>query len=573
MGKISRTLTEKLRGLLQAAPKDENPLSSLRSATKWVEQLPVGDAFKAHAAILAEIRQYNDQLTEPTKARLEALMLLDEKAQDLRDTLVRQYLRNVRMTRIVESKLWHEVYNLLWETARSYHTYIRLLSQSSNTRWQEPLLPLMILRLIRTFRLLVKWRSIRYLQLGDKIWSRLHNLYQVAEASGFETTPLHAYPTDSQATTCEFEYLHCLMLHQAHAGTLYPRQLDLVDRWLAKWAPIFLSMSAELDQNLHTFNVDLATDHGPRRIRNVDNEKTFRYWTTKKLVAHLGELRQSLTNGTSPGEIGLSDDVRTAEAIELLDHLGRQWSPLMDREQRRQPRHPIKKLVQVAHGLPDIITCIRHENNEADEGDGLYSPKLVYDEIIDVHVYGFVTERTKQRTPHATKLPTVSGGIESWVMHDESECGYGAIVEANDKDWLRVGTLMATQANREGGWVLGVLRRLSRVNDRETSVGIEAFPEEAQVVLLYGKSRRSEGYSVDGIDTVGLDLPIAAVQLSSCEPGKICLIMDPADYQHKGILEIRRPNERQPVQLGQPLERSEGWIRVNADLLNTPASR
>jgi cyclic-di-GMP-binding protein len=564
MGKISSTFAEKLRSLLPAAPKEENPLSNPRSATRWLEQLPLGDALKAHAAILTEIRRFNEHLTEPTKAGLEALMLLDEKAQDLRDVLVRQYLRNARMTRIVESQLWHEVYNLLWETARSYHSLIRSFNQSSDTSWQQPLLPLMTLRLIRNFRLLMKWRSIRYLQLGDKIWFRLHNLYRVAEAGGFNTMPLHVYPTDSQATTCESEYLHCLMLQQAHAGTLYPRQLDLVDRWLGKWAPIFLSLSADLDLNLHTFNIDLSADRGPRRIRNADNEDTYRYWATKQLVAHLDELRESLKNGSAPSEIGLTEDVRTSEAIDLLNHLGRQWSPLMGREQRRQQRQPIKKLVEVAHGLPDIVTCIRHESGEE---DGLYTPNLVYDEIVDVHVYGFVTARTKERAPLSSELPNVSGGIESWIMHDESECGYGAIVETKDKDWLRVGTLTAIQTNRDGVWNLGVLRRLSRVNDRESSVGIETFPEQAQAIMLYGKGRRSEGYSVDGIDTVGMDLPVAALQLTSCEPGKVCLIMDAADYQHKGLLEIRRLKERQPIQLGPPLERGEGWIRVNADLL------
>jgi len=484
MGKISSTFTDKLRSLLPAAPKEESPLSSPRSATKWLEQLPVGDALKAHSAILTEIRRFNDHLTEPNKARLEALMLLDEKAQDLRDTLVRQYLRNARMSRNVESQLWHEVYNLLWETARSYHSLIRSFNQSPDASWQQPLLPLMTLRLIRTFRLLMKWRSIRYLQLGDKIWFRLNNLYRIAETGGFNTSPLNAYPTDSQATTCETEYLHCLMLQQAHAGTLYPRQLDLADRLLAKWTPIFLSLSAELDLNHHTFNIDLATDHGPRRIRNANNENTYRYWATKKLVAHLGELRESLKNGSTPSEIGLTGDVRTSEAIDLLEHLGRQWSPLMGREQRRQPRRPIKKLVEVAHGLSDIITCIGHGESE---GDGLYTPYLVYDEIVDVHVYGFVTERTKERTPLSTELPNVSGGIESWVMHDESECGYGAIVETHDKDWLRVGMLTAIQTNRDGVWVLGGLRRLSRVTDRVSSVGVETIPDAARAVLPYGK--------------------------------------------------------------------------------------
>jgi len=566
MGKFSSTFKDKLRGLLFSEPAENGPFSSPRLATQWLEHLPVGDALKAHAAILREIRQFNEDLTVLSKARLEVLMLLDEKAQDLADTLVRQYLRNARMTRSMESHLWHEIYNFLWETARSYHAFVLSLHQPPANGWLMPHLPVLSLRLIRTFRLLMKWRTIRYQQLGDKLWLRLHNLYKVAEAEGFHQTPLHAYPTDSKATTCETEYLHCLMLQQAHAGTLNPRQLDLVDRWLGKWTPIFLSLSKHLDVNYHTFNVDLAADRGPRRMRNADNESSFRFWATIKLVAHLGELRESLKNGSAPSAIGLTEDVRTAEALDLLDHLGRQWSPLMGREQRRRPRLAIKKLVSLVHGLPDVITCLRHA---AGESDGVYLPQLVYDETVDVQVYGFVTDRTRERTPQKSIVPSVAGSLDRWVMQNESECGYGAIVETNDRDWLRIGTLAAIQVNRDGVWVIGILRRLSRINERESAVGIETLPETPEVVMLYGKGRNSEGYSVNGIDTVGAELPVAAIRLSPREPGKTCLIMDPADYQHHRILEIRYQGERQTIRLNQPTERGEGWVRVVADLLES----
>jgi hypothetical protein len=154
-------------------------------------------------------------------------------------------------------------------------------------------------------------------------------------------------------------------------------------------------------------------------------------------------------------------------------------------------------------------------------------------------------------------------------MQNESECGYGAIVETNDRDWLRIGTLAAIQVNRDGVWVMGILRRLSRINERESSVGLETLPETPEVVMLYGKGRQSEGYSVNGIDTVGAELPVAAIRLSPREPGKTCLIMDPADYQHHGVLEIHRQDKRQTVQLNHPVERGEGWVRVIVDLLET----
>ena len=566
MGKLSSTIKDKLRGLLFPEPMESGPLSSPRLATQWLENLPVGDALKAHASILKEIRQFNEELTVLTKARLEVLMLLDEKSQDLCDTLVRQYLRNARMTRNMESQLWHEIYNLMWETARSYHAFILQLRQPPANGWIEPYLPKLTLRLIRTFRSLMKWRAIRYQQPGEKFWLRLHNLYKVAESEGFHQTPLRAYPSDSEPTTCESEYLHCVMLQQAHAGTLYPRQLDLVDRWLSKWSPKFLGLSRHLEVDHHTFNVDLAADRGARRIRNTDNESSLRFWATSTLVAHLVELRESLKNGSPPSAIGLTEDVRTAEALDLLDHLDRQWSPLTGRERRRQPRQAIKKLVSLVHGLPDITNCLRHESSEH---DGIYTPQAVYDEMVDVQVYGFVTERTRERLPqHKTESSSITRNMERWVMENESECGYRAVVETNDKDWLRVGALIAVQAERDGDWAMGIVRRLSRINERDSAVGIETLPGVPEIAMLYAKGRPSEGYSVDGIDTVGAELPVTAIRVSSCEPNKTCLIMDPAGYQHHGLLEIRRMQERQTIRLTHPTERGEGWLRVTADLLD-----
>lgn len=565
MGKLSSTFKDKLRGLLFPEPVESGPLSSPRLATQWLEQLPVGDALKAHAAILKEIRQFNEELTALSKARLEILMLLDEKAQDLADTLIRQYLRNARMTRTMESQLWHEIYNLLWETARSYHAFILQLHQAPGAGWIESYLPKLSLRLIRTFRLLMKWRAVRYQQPGDKFWLRLHSFYKTAESAGFHQAPLRAYPSDSETVTCETEYLHCLMLQQAHAGTLYPRQLDLVDRWLDKWTPTFLSMSKHLDLNHHAFNVDLVADRGARRIRKTDNEGSLRFWATGTLIAHLGELRESLKNGSPPSAIGLTEDVRTAEALDLLDNLERQWAPLTGRERRRHPRQAIKKLVSLVHGMPEIINCLRHDTGDR---DGVYTPHTVYEEMVDVQVYGFVTERTRERSPrHKSELPSATRNMESWLMENESECGFSALVETNDKDWLRVGTIAAIQAIRDGEWALGILRRLSRISERESAVGLETLPGTPELVILYGKGRQLEGYSVDGVDTVGAELPITAIRLSTCEPGKVCLIMDPADYQHHGLLDFRRMEERQTIRLNKPAERGEGWIRVTADVV------
>jgi hypothetical protein len=176
--------------------KDVNdPLTNIKSASRWVESLPIGDAFKCQEAILGGLKRFNENSTQFTKDRLAVLMLLDEKSQDLQDTLIRQYLRNPRMSRSVESQLWHAVYGFYWEVARAYHGFAMSFAGSAGKSHLEGQIPLITLRAIRAFGHLLKWRAIRYLPAGEKLWLRLHNLYRIAQSEGFTGKPCGLMPT------------------------------------------------------------------------------------------------------------------------------------------------------------------------------------------------------------------------------------------------------------------------------------------------------------------------------------------------------------------------------------------
>jgi hypothetical protein len=82
-------------------------------------------------AILTNL-SFNENSTQYTKDRLAVFMLLDEKSRDLQDTLVRQYLRNPRMSRPLESQLWHAVYGQYWEVARGYHAFVLYIARDAS---------------------------------------------------------------------------------------------------------------------------------------------------------------------------------------------------------------------------------------------------------------------------------------------------------------------------------------------------------------------------------------------------------------------------------------------------------
>lgn len=550
--------TEALSGVTKLLPgRGDDPLSSIKSVTRWMQNLPVGDAVKAHQDLLTEIIRFNENLEDLSANRLEIMMLLDDKAQDLQGTLAYQYLRNPRMARAMESRLWHSLFNLNWEIVRAYHSFCLAFARSPAKSKLEPFMPLVTLRAMHGFRQLIKWRLIRYQQPNERTWLRLHNLYLLAEAEGFHDTLLQAYPHDAAKSTCEREYLHALMLGQSNSGSLYPRQIDLIDRWLGGWRDS-LSLHRTLNADLHVFAVDTSQDRGARRIRNTESQDFSRYWTTMELLARLKTIRARLKEGVPPARLGLTEDARVSECLDLIEQLERQWAPLSHREQRRKPRHAIKKMVEVVHGLTPLIAHVKGAGSEGGHNIYGFGDDLIYEEAHDLHVYGFITERTRERSGQVTHPKGVLPDTELWVMEDVSECGYGTNIETQDKDWLRVGALVGIKPGQAETWSVGIVRRLTRYNESQSSVGIETLPAVPVLVMLYGK--RPASYEVNGIDTNGTELPVAGLILDTSDDHS--LILDPAEYAHKRIFEYTHLDRKHLIQLDEMRERGEGWIRV-----------
>lgn len=563
MNSLADKFTSQIARLTPFGKRNDDPLTNIKAAARWVETLPIGDAFKCQQAVLAELKRFNDKSTQYSSGRLAVLMLLDEKSQDLQDTLVRQYLRNPRMSRQVESQLWHAVYGLYWEIARGYHAFVLHFAREAGHNPNEESIPLITLRAIQAFGQLLKWRAMRYLPASEKLWLRLHNLYRVAEGEGFQHRPLRAYADDPHDSTCEAAFLHTLMLDLANTGTLYPRQLDLLDHWLCSWHAL-LRLDSRIDPSVHNFVIDLSADYGPRRVRKPDADKPLRFWATADLLQKLQGIQSDLREGAAPAELGLTENARTAESLDLLDHLEHQWSSLPAREQRRAPRATIKRLVDVTHGLSAIISQVK--SSDAPAAASPYGTGLNYNEADDVQVYGFITDRTRERAS-VMKAPIAhTGEVERWVMHDESECGYGAVVESRDKDWLRVGALIGIKSHDATEWRIGIVRRLTRINDDTSSVGIETLTTPPVLTMLYDTS--TSGYTVDGLDNSGARLPHASLWLRG-EGGDDSVLIDPVHYMPGKVFQVHGTEARNFIALGSPIEHSEGWMRVAAEPVKT----
>ena len=138
---------------------------------------------------------------------------------------------------------------------------------------QSRAVPLITLRAIRSFGQLLKWRAIRYLPAGKKLWLRLHNLYAAAETEGFHRQPQQAYAEEASDCSCETAYLHILMMSLANSGTLYPKQLDLIDRWLCGWHGM-LGLDRDLDPSApHLRRLTCLPITAPAVVRKPEADK------------------------------------------------------------------------------------------------------------------------------------------------------------------------------------------------------------------------------------------------------------------------------------------------------------
>ena len=64
--------------------------------------------------------------------------------------------------------------------------------------------------------------------------------------------------------------------------------------------------------------------------------------------------------------------------------------------------------------------------------------------------------------------------------------GFGAVVPQTKGDWLKIGALLAMQPDGGNNWVVGMVRRLSKISSHEARVGIQTLsraPELARFDL------------------------------------------------------------------------------------------
>ena len=544
----------------KGSSSDQDPLSDLKTVSRWMENLPTGDIYSAQEQVVQNLIQFNHAGLAMSKERLQVLMHLDEHARDMQHSLCLQYLRNPRMSKAIESRLWTAIHAFYWEITRGYHAFLMdFVANPGGSKIQHSI-PLIAARALRGFANIFKWRYFRYERVEEKLWLRMHNIYRICEFDSFQGNRLKLYEQEAKPSSCMEEYVRALLLSPLGSGSLASRQIEMVDKWLTNWSSL-TPLDSTYAPERHFFIVDTTHGQGLRRIRaNTNTESTYRFISPDRLLAHLEETERALKSGAIPASLGLGEEFRLPDGYDLISYVSNEWAPTNERERRVNLREPTEGRCEV---VPDLANICHRMQVDHEIATGVHSSQaLSPEEILDIKLYGFVTERTKSTRSQRNQGKS-DQLVERWSVRDRSESGIGITLKNDQSEWVRVGKLLALRLDPTAPWRVGIVRRITRLEGEWRKIGINIFydaPVLAKLELLVDRATLS--YSVDG-SAYGGEEPSSLILVFPHLASGPAVILEASKYAHGRQYRLLYKDTTSLIQLDSVLDKGDGWLMTS----------
>lgn len=532
-------------GLIRAIlrKKSTDPMSNLKSATIWVQELPHRDVHRAQIQIIGALISINEKKTTSLRERIRVLTYLDEKAISLQRTLCHEYIAHADDAEPGEEAGYLPTILSFWnEMAAGYQQCIRNFAANPSSNKVRLQLPQLTARAIYHFAMQAKWARLRYYAPDPAVWRNLHRLYLFAEREAFQLEPVKLYTDDKAETTCAAEYMQALMLHLSNPESLLPRQIELVDRWLDNWAKS-ITVEQEFRPHRQIYAVNLTDMKPPRKLRrNMIGEK-YRYWGVGLLLVNVNKTIEQLKQGELPARLKLSEECRLPACLTLIELMSKRWSGAGNA--RQHDRQPNVKRVEVARGLDEIILQMRRKGGARNGAVAM---------PIDVRMDGVSDEH---KDPLGAPMPELfEARGEEWIMENESVNGVGVTLSNPSQGGLKIGMLLGLKPEAEAKFAIGIVRRLSSTTPNKVFVGIQNLSQTPIFVEL-------------GLDESATQTTARAIYLPEQREAAIArsLLIDQSSYRHGRVVELRAQGKRYEVRLQQTLDQSNDYCRVRFDVV------
>jgi hypothetical protein len=484
--------------------KPDHPLADPKEAKRLLEALPTNDPAKALDELMHWVESVAAAEGFKPDARIQLLITLDDVAQPFVRKLAKDYFTTARPSRFQESRLWAALHGY-WKQAG--YAYARSVDQwvqnAKGIDAAKALLPLLLVRTLRSFAQQIKWMHMRYGPIDLASWGVFNSVYAFAEAKQFAQSKVTVYPGAAGSSTPQLEFLKGAMFSASAPDGMLPLEVELAERLIAAFAPRFVL--ANVPAPGLVFWSDLAQAMSPARLSRAPQPAPgLRCFGAGAALAEAHELAERvMVGGQVPPEVNLGGTYEPHAVLEVLRHLHLHWSP--QAPERKAQRHAVKSRLSVTYGFNGVIGVLG--------GGGA----LDFD----------------------------NKNSESWIVENVSAGGFGAVVPQLKGDWLRVGVLLALQPEGGSNWVLGLIRRVNKLDGQQARVGIETL----------SKTPLLSRFTVAGVASVTEQ----GVLLKSGEAAEARIVLKPGVFTPGQNLEIAR-GERHHVYLPQAVsERGEDY--------------
>ena len=470
--------------LLDALPNND-PVKALDELMHWVESVAAVDGFKP-------------------EVRIQLLITLDDAAQPFVRKLGKDYFTTARPSRFQENRLWSALHGY-WKQAG--YAYARAVDQcvqnAKSADAAKALLPLLLVRTLRSFAQQIKWMYMRYGPVDPASWGVFNNVYAFAEAKQLAQAKVTVYPGAAGSSTPQLEFLKGAVFSASAPDGLLPAEVELAERLIAEFAPRFVLATAPAPGLV--FWSDLAQAMPPARLSRAPQPGAgLRCFGAGAALAEVHALADRvMVGGQVPPEVNLGGTYAPHVVLEVVRHLHMYWSP--QAPERKAQRHPVKSRLSVAHGFAGVLGVL---------GD---SDSLDFD----------------------------NQNSENWIVENVSAGGFGAVVPQMKGDWLRVGALLALQPEGGSNWLLGLIRRVNKLAGQQARVGIETL----------SKTPLLSRFAVAGVATITEQ----GVLMKGADPAEASIVLKPGVFAPGQNLEVAR-GARHHVYLPQTVsERGEDY--------------
>jgi hypothetical protein len=435
--------------------KPDHPLADDKGAKEVLSALPSNDPAKAIQEIRDLIESVLGTVGFKGERRGEVILLLDDTAQAHQRKLAREYLSNPRLPKFQEGRMWGALFGLWKDLASAYAACLTQFALDPGSVGKlKAQMPLFCLRAVRAVAAQLKWHYMHYEQGDAAVWQALGKVYRYAEEKKIHREMVAIYAGVPVTSSAEREFMKALMLAASSPDCLMPLDIELAERIVAHFSASFLISNAHQPQATYNW-VDLASGVPPKRLTQTPPATpTLRFFAAGGAIAQLDSMIRVVQSGAVPADLNLGGTYEPGKVLTVLQHLQLYWAATPP--VRKNDRYAVKHRLTVVNGFEGILGRLKGGADAA-------------------------------------------AAAESWVTENISAGGIGAVLEKAQGDWLRIGRLVGLSVEGgSGACSVGVVRRCSRLQQQQSSVGIRTFAKESFAVTLGGRDEQDALLLNDG---------------------------------------------------------------------------